>query len=327
MGYGAYSHAAHRALTQPRAQRSVQEVFSRRDCHPLMNPHGIGLRECRDSAEHPESLGVVFALDVTGSMGKIPEQLAKRDLAGFMELLEAFGIMYPQVLVMGVGDATGDRAPLQVGQFESTAELMDQWLTSCWIEAGGGHGDRESYELAIYCAARHLDMDCRRKRGKRGYFFMTGDEKPYDPVSRHLVKKVFGHEIESDIPLAAIVDEAQHSFEPFFLIPDPSRRGACERTWRDVLGDRVVCLESPDDTCTVAAGLMALGEGVRDLDQITADLARAGTDRERIGRIARTLMPFASACGRDGAPEPSIDVGAKLISHDGPEGSYRVPGS
>ena len=60
---------------------------------------------------------------------------------------------------------------MAVGQFESTAELMDQWLTWTWLEGGGGAGDRESYELALYFAARHLDLDCHRKRGQRGYLF------------------------------------------------------------------------------------------------------------------------------------------------------------
>jgi len=77
-----------------------------------------------------------------------------------------------------------------------------------------------------------------------------------------------------------------------------------------------VCLESPDDTCTVAAGLIALGEGIRDLDQISADLSRTGTDRHSVGRIARALMPFASACGRDGAPEPAIEAGVELIEEE-----------
>ncbi|MCL2777272.1 MAG: hypothetical protein FWD73_04645 [Polyangiaceae bacterium] len=42
---------------------------------------------------------------------------------------------------MAVGDATSDEAPLQVGQFETTAELMDQWLTWTFLRdrrrAGG----------------------------------------------------------------------------------------------------------------------------------------------------------------------------------------------
>ena len=39
---------------------------------------------------------------------------------------------------VAVGDATCDRAPLQVGQFESAAKEMDQWLTWSFLEGGGG---------------------------------------------------------------------------------------------------------------------------------------------------------------------------------------------
>ena len=72
MGYGNYSHEAHRALTTARAHLPTQQVFRQRSCHALMNPKGVTARESRDSEDHPESLGIVFALDVTGSMGAIP---------------------------------------------------------------------------------------------------------------------------------------------------------------------------------------------------------------------------------------------------------------
>lgn len=325
MGYGSYSYEAHAALTKARSARPRQEVFAQRRCHPLMDPKGVSLRESRDSAEHPESLAITFALDVTGSMGAIPEQLARRDLPGFMKRLGELGIEHPQVLFMGVGDAFGDRAPLQVGQFESTAELMDQWLTSCWIEGGGGQGDRESYELALYFAARHVDMDCYRKRGRRGYLFVTGDEKPYPRVSKQAVERVIGDELDADLPTAAIVEELHHAFEPFFLIPDLERRTACERAWRDLLGDRVVCLESPDDTCLVAASLIALGEGLRSLDDIAAQLRAAGHDQRRVGRVARALAPFAASLGVDGAPAPAVDPDADLPTLDGGASHLRRP--
>jgi len=325
MGYGAYSYEAHRALTAARVDRPAQEVFAQRACHPLMDPHGITLRESRDSPEHPESLGIVFALDVTGSMGEIPHKLAARDLPGFIQRVVALGIEHPQVLFMGVGDATGDRAPLQVGQFESTAELMDQWLTSCWLEAGGGQGDRESYELALFFAARHIAMDCQLVRGQRGYLFMTGDEKPYDRLSRQVVLNVLGHEIDTDFPLAAVVEELQHLFEPFFLIPSLERRAGCERTWRDALGDRVICLESPNDTCAVAAGLIAIDQGLHDLDGVCALLAADGEPHSRVSRVARALMPFASSVGRDGAPEPALGPADPFPGVSINEQRYRLP--
>ena len=89
MGYGNYSHAAHTALTATRAHQSGTEVFSQTQCHALMNPKGLKVRECRDSPDHPNSLGIAFALDVTGSMGAIPQLLAKQELPNLMKLLHS----------------------------------------------------------------------------------------------------------------------------------------------------------------------------------------------------------------------------------------------
>src|SRR5262249_1686579 len=128
MGFGNYSHAAHEALLRGRSSLRAQEVFRQTSCHPLMNPKAVRVRGGRDSADHPHSLGIVFALDVPGSMADIPRMLATRHLPTFMKVLTDLRVPDPQLLFMAVGDATSDHAPLQVGQFESTAELMDQWL-------------------------------------------------------------------------------------------------------------------------------------------------------------------------------------------------------
>lgn len=76
MGFGNYSLTAHDALLKKRSNLPRQEIFKQVQCHPLMNPKCVRLRESRDSADHPQSQGVVFALDVTGSMGEIPRLLA-----------------------------------------------------------------------------------------------------------------------------------------------------------------------------------------------------------------------------------------------------------
>ena len=309
MGYGNYSHEAHQIISQGRADLPAQQVFQQTQCHALMNPKDVRLRECRDSPEHPSSLGIVFALDVTGSMGEIPKMLAREELPSFMKILGDCQIADPQLLFMAVGDATSDTAPLQVGQFESTAELMDRWLTWSFLEGRGGGQNHESYELALYFLAEHTDMDCWVKRKQRGYIFMTGDELPYPAVSRHQVEALIGDRLDEDVPAAAVVAAVQETFRPFFLIPDPKRRAQCERAWRDLLGDHVIAMESPLDTCYVAAGLVAITERVvPDLDGVARVIAAAGASRERVGSVIRALTPYAATLGADGVPAPRTEA-------------------
>ncbi len=277
MGFGNYSLAAHEALLKDRANLPQQQVFKQSKCHPLMNPKGVRLRESRDAAEHPQSQGIVFALDVTGSMGEIPRLLATKELPTFMKILTDCKIPDPQLLFMAVGDAISDNAPLQVGQFESTAELMDQWLTYSYLEGGGGGSGEESYELGMYFLSTHTEMDCMVKRKKRGYLFMTGDENPYPKLSKHIVEAVVGDKVDDDLTCEEIVAELQKTYVPFFIIPDQSRAFRCERRWRDLLGDNVLVLEKPGDICYVAAGLVLLCEGrVTSTDELASTLAEAG---------------------------------------------------
>lgn len=309
MGFGNYSHEAHEAITRARAELPRQEVFKQRACHPLMDPKGVHLRESRDSAEHPNTLSIAFALDVTGSMGDIPDLLARRELPKFMQLLLDCGIADPQLLFVAIGDAaSGDRAPLQVGQFESTAELMDRWLTWSFLEGGGGSFGHESYELALYFLAQHTELDSWVKRRKRGYVFMTGDEKPYPAVSKHQIDTLISERLDEDVPVEAAVAAVQETYEPFFLIPDARRRQHCERTWRDLLGDHVLCLERPADTCYAAAGAIALTEKlVTDLDALAALLSRAGAPGDQVGSVVRALTPYAATLDRDGAASPPLE--------------------
>jgi len=294
MGYGNYSHDAHEAILRGRANLPAQQVFQQVQCHPLMDPKGVKLRESRDAADHPQSLGVVFALDVTGSMGEIPKLLATQKLPDFMKVLVDCQVPDPQILFMAVGDATCDRAPLQVGQFESTAELMDQWLTWSFLEGGGGGQGEESYELALYFLALHTEMDCMVKRKKRGYLFITGDELPYPALSRHIVESVIGDRLDDDLTCEEIVAEVQKSFVPFFIIPDHARARRCERRWRDLLGDNVLVLDNPVDICFVTAGAMLLNEGrAASLDQLAGLLSNAGMPDGRRSQVLQSLAPYA----------------------------------
>jgi hypothetical protein len=322
MGFGSYSHEAHVALTRGRGALPREKLFTQRACHALMNPHGVRLRESRDSAAHPASFGVVFALDVTGSMGDIPVMLAKTQLPTFMTSIMDLGVKDPQLLFMAVGDAFSDSAPLQVGQFESGAHEMDRWLMLTYLEGGGGGSNEESYELAMYFAARHTEMDCWVKRQKRGYFIMTGDELPYAQVGKSVVQRIVGDELGEDLAVEKVARALAETYEPFFLIPSLERRARCERKWRDLLGDHVIAMESAEDTCHVASGLVALGEGAaKDLDVLAAKMTAAGVSRDRLGAIVRALTPFAASLGKDGVPKPHLTA-PTLGAEDPNDSSY-----
>lgn len=295
MGYGNYSYDAHAALAAGRTHKSSGEIFAQTQCHALMNPKGLKVRESRESPDHPDSLGIIFALDVTGSMGDIPHLLAKKELPNLMKLLMACGIADPQLLFMAIGDATSDHASLQVGQFESTAELMDQWLTWTYLEGGGGGTGHESYDLAFYVAAQHTDMDNWVKRKKKGYLFLTGDELPYPAVSRHQVEALLGEKLDEDIPIEEVIAAATETYHVFFLIPDQRRAQNCGARWRQLLGDHTIFMESPEDTCAVAAAIVGLTEKrLSSLDDTAKILAGNGFSREHVGSALRSLKNYAA---------------------------------
>jgi hypothetical protein len=322
MGYGSYDNSAHEALTTRQASLPQEEVFTATGLRPEMDPKGV-IRESRDSANHPNSTGIMFLLDETGSMGDIPPSLAQRILPNFMRIITEGGfIPDPQPLFGAIGDAaTGrEKAPLQIGQFESEAEAMNKWLTAIYLENNGGGSGEESYDLGIYFAARHTAMDCWEKRGRKGYLFITGDENPYSVVSKSQVERLIGDKLQSDIPIADIVKEAGKLFNIFFLIPDRGRAERCERAWRNLLGDNTITMETSDDTCEVAATLIGLTEGTfADIDAAATKLEELGTAKNQIARIIRAVTPYAAVIGR-GGQKRSVDEQGFPASGKGKKG-------
>src|SRR5262249_14384559 len=176
--------------------------------HPKMNPRGVKVRESRDSAAHPESHAVAVLFDVTGSMQSVPRVL-QAHLPQLMGLLIRKGYLdHPQILTGAIGDATGDAARLQVGQFESGIEIEED-LGRLSLEGGGGGHITESYELALYFMARHTAMDCYEKRNRRGYLFVIGDEIPYPKVKRQEVRAFIDDGLQTSLPVEEVVAELQ----------------------------------------------------------------------------------------------------------------------
>ena len=57
---------------------SNQEIYKSTKMDNMLNPYKV-IRECRDSDEHPNTIPVILALDVTGSMGDAAVEVAKKE--------------------------------------------------------------------------------------------------------------------------------------------------------------------------------------------------------------------------------------------------------
>jgi hypothetical protein len=257
--------------------------------HQTLDPHGLTVRESRDSDEHPNSLAIAVLFDVTGSMGGVPRTLQTKlpDLFGL--LLRKGYTEDPQILFGAVGDATCDRVPLQLGQFESD-NRMDDDLGNILLEGGGGGQKTESYELALYAMARHTSLDCHEKRGRRGYLFLIGDEMPYGRVKAREVRAVLGETVPQDIPVQEILAELKRKFHVFYILPaGASYAGDSEvlALWRALLGQNVIELDDLDAVCETIALTVGLGEEAIDLAAGLADLTEMGSTA--VDSVARAL--------------------------------------
>ena len=249
-----------------------------RKVHPALDPRGV-TRESRDCDEHPRSLAIAVLFDVTGSMGHVPRVLQTK-LPQLLGLLLRKGYATdPQIMFGAIGDATCDRVPLQVGQFESD-NRMDEDLGRIVLEGGGGGSMNESYELAMYFMARHTAIDCYEKRGRRGYLFIIGDEMAYPKVKAREVRDVVGDELEADIPLRRIVTEVLRRYDTYHLMPAGAAHAGNPRVrgfWRDLLGQRAIELDDLDAVAETIALTVGLGEAAVDLDAGLADLDDVGS--------------------------------------------------
>lgn len=157
---------------------NVKQNYTQNHLADALNPLNV-VRECRDSKEHPNTIPVILALDVTGSMGDTANEVAAKLGVIMTELYKE--VTDVEFMIMGVGDFVYDRAPLQVSQFESDVRIAEH-LDKIYFEGGGGPNRWESYSGVWAFAATQTDLDCW-KRGKRGIIITMGDEQlnPYLP--------------------------------------------------------------------------------------------------------------------------------------------------
>jgi len=276
MGYSNWSDDAYTNLSSSKgyAHKSADDIFAKAASSDML-PMNLGIRESRDSDIHPESIAVIVALDETGSMGRIPEDIVKNELPTLMNTIIDNGIPHPQVLFCGIGDHISDRSPLQVGQFESGTEELDKWLSSVYLEGNGGGQCMESYLLAWLVAGRHTSIDCFEKRNQKGFLFTIGDEASWDNVNARYLKDILGYAQADDVTDTQLLEEAQRLYNVYHIhVNEGSYRNDSRVLgyWKKMLGERLIVLEDYHAICATIATLIAVQHGV-DIKTVTSKFA------------------------------------------------------
>lgn len=210
--YASYSVANNKSYDEVSGRVSGQ-VFVSHHMDDSLDPRKFKIRECRDSEEHPNTIPVILALDVTGSMGVTCKETAETLGIIMTNLYKKYKDI--EFCVMGIGDLAYDQAPIQMSQFESDVRIAEA-LDKIYIEGGGGGNRYESYSAAWWMALNRADLDCH-KRGKKGIIITLGDEpmNPYLPADE--LRDAVGDNIQGDVKTTDLYEDASKKFDIYHI--------------------------------------------------------------------------------------------------------------
>lgn len=280
MGGGSWTSASYDAYTKgtrgmdsatyATSNLNTQEVYKARALDKELNPKNV-MRECCDTEEHPHTLPVILALDVTGSMGMAATEVAKKLGVIMGDLYDDKDIPDVEFCVMAIGDLYCDWAPIQISQFESDIRIAEQ-LDKVWFEGGGGGNKWESYTAAWYMGVNHCKLDCW-KRGKRGIIITLGDEQLNPYLQAQMLAKYVGDENQEDIETGNLYEEASEKYEIHHISVNDrhssyfrnNRENRVDNSWKGLLGQNYHVCTIDELAATIAeivSGNTGAGETV-----------------------------------------------------------------
>ena len=224
---------------------SASQAFTAHRIDSKMDPKNV-IRECCDSDEHPNTIPIILALDVTGSMGHTAIEVQKK-LNPIMEDIYK-NIKDAEIMIMAIGDLAYDDSPIQLSQFESDIRIAEN-LDKIYFESGGGGNGYESYTAAWYMGLKHCKLDCWN-RGKKGLIITMGDEpiNPYLPCDE--LRAVTGDEISEDVNTKGLYSETIKKYDVYHIAVEsgcyPNQQREAE-SFAKVIGNEHVMVSSVDD--------------------------------------------------------------------------------
>ena len=246
MGGGSYSYLeSHTRSMSSYSTKSREQIFTKRHLDSEMNIKGK-VRECCDTEEHPNTLPIIIGLDVTGSMGHIPEDLIKHSFPEIMKNILDAGVTDPEVCFVGLGDFYFDDAPFQAGQFEASDAAMEKWLMKTYLEGHGGGNMGESYNGAWYFALKHVKCDAIIKRHKKGVIITIGDEPCLKEIPESNIINVYGDNTQGRYFSEDMLKALEPNWNVYHIHLGDSDTAKDDwysyPGWQDLLGDNALYL-------------------------------------------------------------------------------------
>jgi hypothetical protein len=268
---------------------SNQKVGKLNRLKPEMNPSNWKDTKLESNTLNP----IVFALDVTGSMGDWTKIIYDKMPMFYGQIMFQNYLKEPSISFCAVGDYTSDEAPLQISKFGCGSQI-DDLISNMYLEGGGGGTHYESYELAAYFFNNFYEM----KNSELPFFFITGDESYYEKIQEKYITKVIGKPINENFVISKEIWKQLMLKFNVFLIKKPYDEERREITilkqWRETLGEeRVLMINNPKACIDVMLGAIALTSGHRTLETYRQDMINRDQTKERIEEVCNALTLYS----------------------------------
>ena len=324
MGYGTFDSGASSARSAFRKSTGTSAFVVDADIkagrravavHETLDLTKKPKRECRDNSDNPLAIPVAIMVDVTGSMGDVAD-LVIDGLHKIMTVIKDRKIVeHPSICFGAIGDATCDRVPIQMGEFESDDELAESHLSNIYREGGGGGQVMESYELALWFFANQVETDHWDKRGEKGFLFIIGDEAPYDEVNPDHIKSYCGEDVSEAISLETIATKLQERWHVFCLRPGGTSHfdsNKVQSTWlRALPAERVIKVEDWHEINSLIAGTISVMSGITTEDTLVAikdaNLKTSTITSTVLATLANSASLVAAGVANSGGSSDSVE--------------------
>jgi len=244
MGSGTFTSSSYRSYSKSLGRdydedsgRVSGQSFEAHEIDESLDPRKFQIRECCNSEEHPNTIPVILALDVTGSMGSACAETAAALGVIITNLYEKFKDI--EFCVMGIGDLAYDDAPIQMSQFESDIRIAES-LDKIYMEMGGGGNGFESYTAAWYMGLNRTKLDCW-EQGRKGIIITMGDEflNPYLPYKK--LNSFVNSSEKKDIETKELYELVSKKFYVYHISVDDKEtcykhyKHECDENWKKLL--------------------------------------------------------------------------------------------